>query len=363
MPTISRIRESSFRIGSGRYIQEAGAIARVGKETARLGGRKPLIIGGATALSIAEEAVLKSLSVAGIVGEVAEYKGFCCVSTSNRIIAEHPDTDMVIGVGGGNVMDAAKYIAAEKGVPVLNIPTSSATCAAYTPLSVCYTPEGGKDKSFHHKREVDCVIADTDVLCHQPPRLLLAGIYDSIAKIYELRQRMLGVADEDNDIGLLASYNLSGFAAEYLESHLEECIADVAAGKNTKTVNDTVFIVIALTGVISGLARGSNQCALAHAIYESARTLYPREVYSALHGELVAIGLILQTAYNGDGSAEEFAARMRRLGMPTRLSEVGVTLGEKSLDAFTDAILRSTSMAGTTEAEQARFLREFERIL
>ena len=36
----------------------------------------------------------------------------------------------VIGVGGGTVLDLAKFLAAEAGVPVMAVPTSAATCAA-----------------------------------------------------------------------------------------------------------------------------------------------------------------------------------------------------------------------------------------
>ena len=363
MPTLSRIREPSFRIGSGRYLQDSGIISTVGDEVLRLHAKRPLIIGGRTALSLTRAKVEESLSAVGIVGEFVEYGGFCCVSHSDAVIAKHQDTDIVIGIGGGNIMDAAKYMAAVKDVPVINIPTSSATCAAFTPLSVCYTEEGGKDRSFHHKREVDCVIADTEILCRQPVRLLLAGIYDSLAKIYELKQRMLGVPDEENDIGLRASYALSGFAADLLRDNMGKCIEDVKNGRNTKVVYDTVYVLIALTGVISGLARGSNQCALGHAVYESARTLYPREVYSALHGELVAIGLIVQNIYNGDVDIEKFIGEMRALGMPTTLSEVGVPACDESYGAFCEAILKSTAMAGTTDGEQEKFKAAFKKIM
>jgi hypothetical protein len=57
---------------------------------------------------------------------------------------------------------------------------------------------------------------------------------------------------------------------------------------------------IAATGVISGIARGSNQCALAHKFYETARTLFPDASKPYLHGEMVGVGLLLQNHYNGE---------------------------------------------------------------
>ena len=61
MPTLSRIKEESFRIGSGRYIQENGAIKRVGDEVIRLHADNALVIGGVTALSLTRSDISISL--------------------------------------------------------------------------------------------------------------------------------------------------------------------------------------------------------------------------------------------------------------------------------------------------------------
>ena len=62
--------------------------------------------------------------------------------------------DVIVGVGGGRIMDLVKATAFELGVPIVAIPTQAATCAAYSPLSVLYTPEGHSDKYIHFEYEV-----------------------------------------------------------------------------------------------------------------------------------------------------------------------------------------------------------------
>lgn len=362
MATKYSIKENSYRIGCGRYLHGSGMISNVAEEIIRLGCRKPFVMGGKTALSLTREAIEKSLAEHSLTAHFHTYLGFCCQDVCAEIMEsdKFKACDAVIGVGGGNLMDAAKYCAVLSGKPVINIPTSSATCAAFTPLSVCYTRDGRAVGTTHHKTEVNCVIVDTSILCRQPTRLLLAGIYDSLAKLYELRQRMQGISVDDGDIGLYSSYHMSEFAADFLNNRLEAVIADTKHGIDSKLISDTAWITVALTGVISGLARGSNQTAIAHKVYESLRALFPVEVYSYLHGELVGMGLIVQIAYNGEGDADEFRARMRSFGMPTSLGEIGIEPNEENIALLRDKILDSTAMAGTTADEQARFCKVIE---
>ena len=54
------IREESFRIGCGRYLQRAGLLKECGGEIASL-GKAPLIVGGKTALELTRETIEKSV--------------------------------------------------------------------------------------------------------------------------------------------------------------------------------------------------------------------------------------------------------------------------------------------------------------
>ena len=91
-------------------------------------------------------------------------------------------------------MDEAKLVASCADVPVINIPTSTATCAAVTPLSVMYERESGATiGTIKLMREVDAVLVDLDVLVCQPARLLCAGVMDAMAKNF---WPMIGTANQ-----------------------------------------------------------------------------------------------------------------------------------------------------------------------
>ena len=357
MATKSKIVETAFRFGSGRYIQESGACSLLAEELLRLGCRTPFIIGGKTALALTLGRITDSLDAAGLSYQVRYYTDFCCVESCEALMQEPEwaECDCIVGVGGGNVCDAAKLMAARSNRPVIAVPTSSATCACFTPLSVTYTPELRCAGSVHHKNEVNCILADTDVLCLQPERLLAAGVYDAAAKLIEIEQRIKGMTADDMDVGLASSYALSQHTYERMFALFDKAVEGLNNKECNKALYDMIYLTVAATGMISGMARGSNQCAIAHKVYENLRTLFPDTVKHFLHGEMVAIGLLVQLYYNGrESEVEPFRAGMRSHGMPTTLSDLGIEPTDENMAALYSKLVNSTAMAGTTPEEQQK---------
>lgn len=133
--------DNAYKFGAGRYIQEAGALKYVGEEAKRLGG-KALVIAGPRAWAATEGKVEKSLKEAGVPFVLSVYDGQNTYEKAKAHAAQMAEAgcDFVIGVGGGRIMDQAKATAHfADSKPVLQVPTSIATCAAFAPLSVMYT--------------------------------------------------------------------------------------------------------------------------------------------------------------------------------------------------------------------------------
>lgn len=326
------IKEESFRIGCGRYIQKVGAIETCGEEILRF-GRAPLIIGGGTALGITREKIRHSIEKVCPKYRIEEHRGTCNDEAAKAFaaLAKEDGFDVIVGVGGGVIMDLAKLTAHFAALPIINIPTSCATCAAYTPLSVRYTPEGRTVGTMHFEKEVDAVLVDTEIMAKQPARLLLAGVFDALAKFVEIKHRFSREGAE-YPLGLDWAYVLSAHSYSELLKKSEVCLSNMRDGVISGTVEEVVFTVIAATGVISGIARGSNQTALAHKFYEATRVLFPKESRQYLHGEIVGVGLLLQNKFNGEeGESEELLEMMKRYSMPSSVSSVGVKTTEETL--------------------------------
>lgn len=345
-------RETSFRIGCGRYLQKGGLLRSCGEEIARFGSA-PLIVGGPTALSLTRDKIECSMEKQGLRYRICEYSGTCNEPQAESFarLAKNEGYDVIVGVGGGVIMDLAKLIAARAELPVVNVPTSTATCAAYTPLTIVYTPEGHTVGNVHHWREVDAVLVDSEIIVNQPKRLLLAGVFDALAKLIEIKHRYSGDG-ADCPLGLDWAYLLSEHSYKVLCERTEEYLSADELDPDGRLAEQVIFTLIAVTGVISGIARGLNQAALAHGFYYTARTLFHEETLGFLHGELVGVGLLLQNVFNGDGEERVILDMMKKHGMPRCFSDIGLTPTSDTVNAFYEGMKTSAAvLEGGAEAE------------
>lgn len=341
-------KDEAYKTGCGRYIQKHGALSLCGVEAARVGSKKAFILGGKTALSLTEGRITASLAEAGIGWVVQTHAGLCCRDYCPGFMAtmEQEGCDLVIGVGGGTLLDLAKFLAAEAGLPILCVPTSAATCAAITPMSVMYTMEGRTEAhSTKHMREVDAVLADLDVLVTQPPRLLIAGAYDAMAKNIELRHRTRGKDPDRIALGLDYAVVMAEKTDADLRRLLPQALQDLQAGVMSPALERVIFINLLVTGVISGISRGSGQTAIAHEFYEGVRTLFPREAAGCIHGEIVAVGLAAQLQYNGQPEQiPALRAMLAEYRLPVMLGDLGIAPTEENIHALWEDIKPSGSM-------------------
>lgn len=351
------IKEASFRIGCGRYVQDKGILSAISEEILRL-GKAPLIVGGKTALALTHDTIEKSIKEKCNKYEFVVHTGTCNEEDAERVaaFAKEKGLDVIVGVGGGVIMDFAKLCAFYASLPLINVPTSSATCAAYTPLSVRYTKEGRTVGSKHYSYEVDAVVVDTDVIATEPVRLLLAGVFDALAKFVEIKQRFREDGTEETPLGLDYAYYLSKATYRVLTEKTAPAIDEMEKGEVGYDFEQLIYTSICATGVVSGIARGSNQCAIAHKFYETTRTLFHESARPYLHGEIVGIGLLIQNHFNGEEeNNRELIALMKKHGMPYRPADVGITVNEETIAKYLDIISNSSAVDGKNPEEYARF--------
>lgn len=341
---------TSYRFGAGRYIQEYEVLECCGGEIARFGG-KAYIIGGPKAIQAVWERMEPGLQKAHIVYEKEIYDGFPSYEKIDLLKQSITDKrcDVLVGIGGGKIMDLTKAVADQLHIPIVLIPTSAATCASFSPLSVIYTDAGKCVGYLHYDYEVNAVLVDEKVMSEQPPRLLAAGIMDAMAKYIEIANGKPEITLETDNISKYSAYRMAEDVYNILEKYGKQAYLDICDRKYTETVHNVVFCNIALTGIVSALMRARRQTAIAHKLYEAMRTYYFKECIDYLHGEIVATGLISQLRFNHNTDAiERLKKYMNDMEMPMNLQDLGLQGTEEEINVLFD-VLRQTEFVEDSE--------------
>lgn len=349
---------SPVMLGSGRYIQCPGAIHQIGKEATYF-GHKVLIVAGKTPWGKFGEAVSESLQNYGINFQVHPFKGYCSESNVSAIKAEAVKygAELIIGIGGGKCLDTAKWTANLLGVRCITIPTSAATCAAYVTLCVMYDDTGSTICSVFTDQEVAAVIVDTEIIAKNCPlRMFASGIADALAKFPEVDFSMIYSTDWEKSVLPSLALNISKFNTQkYFTSGLE-ALEDVRNGKASAVMEDILCTNIALTGMVSALASGGKQLAIAHSFYDCVCTLFKPQRAKSLHGEIVSCGIAVQMGTNGypEEQIKETVDFLKLIGTPTKLSDLGIEDSEENLESIFNYIFSNMGISDFDMQEKIR---------
>ncbi|WHH58022.1 iron-containing alcohol dehydrogenase family protein [Petroclostridium sp. X23] len=325
-------------LGGGRYIQDKDALERVGEET-KYYGKKVFIIGGQTALEVSFNRIKESLDSEKIDYHVHTFKGYCSMSQINKISEEAKTygADIIIGVGGGKCLDTAKSVANTLNLRVITIPTSAATCAAYATLCVLYSDEGEVLGNLFNKREMAAIIVDMDVITQRcPTRMLASGIGDAVAKYPELAYSMEYAPNWEKSVLPANAFNISKSNMELLMQKGYNAVEYVKKHRNSSDVEDVVCTNIAMTGIVSSLASGGKQLAMAHTVYDCTCAHFKEHRAKYLHGELVSAAIPLQMAVNGfsKDSIDGMKGFLRSINVPASLTDIRLEATDKNIETI-----------------------------
>lgn len=315
-------------LGSGRYLQAPGAIQYVGRETHYF-GHKAIVVAGDTSWGVVGDKIEASLGAADIEHRRLTFSGYCGEENTAKISAAIKafGADVVVAVGGGRCMDAAKWAAHVNHLRVVTVPTSSATCAACVALCIHYKADGALDKAQYTDEDVAAVIVDDDILAYAcPPYLHRSGMIDALGKLPELTFSSAHSPNWTDNVTTRLGVKVATFTFKNYLSLGRKALADLDAGKLTKEASDLFSLNLLQTGLISSLVTGGRQLAIAHAIYYCVTRKFPHQRHKYLHGEIVSSGLTLQMAVNGCSSQEigELVSLLRDIGAPSCISDIDI---------------------------------------
>ena len=266
----------------------------------------------------------------------------CSEPLISQLIAQAGDSrKVIIGIGGGTVMDTAKALADRLKLPVVLIPTIAATCAAWTPLSVWYNAAGSNVGYEIFKQSNHLVLVEPEIILQAPAEYLLAGIGDTLAKWYEAR--VLLPDEQADSVPYLAktALKMAEGLRDLLFSDSAGALRDQQQQQLTARFIAIVDAIIAGGGLIGGLGERFTRVAAAHAVHNGL-TVLP-QTHTILHGIKVAYGILVQAALlNQQQDIRKLLHFYRQLKLPVTLAELGVNLHQRDeMDRMIAHTLRS----------------------
>lgn len=221
--------------------------------------------------------------------------------------------DAVVGLGGGKIIDCAKFAAARIGLPLVAVATNLSHDGLCSPVA---TLDNDAGRGSYGVPNPIAVVIDLDIIREAPVRFVRSGIGDAISNIsavadWELSHRETGEA-------------IDGLAAAMARQ------AGEAVLRHPGGVGDDAFLQVlaeglVLTGISMSVAGDSRPASGAcHEINHALDILYPKR--AASHGEQCGLAAAFATHLRGDKETRDLMVEvLRRHGLPVTPGEIGFT--------------------------------------
>ena len=207
--------------------------------------------------------------------EIAVQKVYECLAVEN---------DVLIALGSGTIHDITRYVAYNKDIPFISVPTA-ASVDGFVSTVVAMTWRGYK-KTFTAVSPI-YVVADTDIFKEAPYRLTASGVSDLIGKYTAL-------VDWKISSIVIGEYICNKVCNMEIDAvnKLCECVDDLVLGKSE--AYEQLMYALILSGLAMQIIGNSRPASGAeHHMFH----LWEMEVINkhldAYHGEKVSVGLIL----------------------------------------------------------------------
>jgi glycerol-1-phosphate dehydrogenase [NAD(P)+] len=296
-----QIAELCSRIGSGDNV-----LVVDDKKTKKLSGDEIRKI-----LSKANYNVKEVVVSAPTVNEVNNVINY---SSKNNI-------KLLLGVGGGSVIDVTKLAAYELKKPFVSVPTSAAHDGIASPRASLKHSKGAVSKTAVSPL---AVLADTKIIMKAPYKMLASGCADVISNIsavmdWELAHRLKG--EEFSTHGAV----LARTAAEMLIQNVDDIRP---ASEESVWLGVKAMIVSGVAMSVAGNTRPASGAE--HMFSHMLDHLGPgillkgRRYKKPLHGEQCGLGAIMMIYLHG-GDWELIKRTLKKIGAPTSSEELGVS--------------------------------------
>ncbi len=230
-------------------------------------------------------------------------------SVEDRI--KRSGAEVVVGIGGGRVIDITKLSSAKSKKPFISVPTTASHDGIASKVA---SIRGFKRPYSIGAQSPIAVIADSKIIVESPYRFTASGCGDILAKSISVRDWRLGHQVRNEYYGEYAA-SLALMSADLVMKSAE------AIRRREEGGIRTLLEALVSCGVSMSIAGSSRPCSgSAHLFSHALDILAPKP---ALHGEQCGVGTIMMSnLYSIDW--ELFRDKLRLIGVPTTAKELGI---------------------------------------
>jgi len=290
-----------------------GTLQRVPEVAKRLGLKgKALVMSDATCYEIAGKAVSDFLVESGLSVDSLLVKTMTVkdvLDIANQIKELKPQ--VLFGVGGGTIIDAAKVSSKSQNIPFISVPTTVSHDGIASPLASIK----GSDKPYSILAQAPmAIIADTDVIAQAPWRFVISGCGDVVAKFTAVKDWKLAHLEQNEYYGEYAA-SLALMSAKLVIENAELIVYRKYEGLHV------LLEALISCGVAMSIAGSSRPCSGSEHLFSHALDMV--NSHHAMHGEQCGVGSIL-AAYLYRSNWQRIRNTLKLIGAPTTAKELGV---------------------------------------
>ena len=285
-------------------------------------GKNALIVADKITKKLSGNEILKILKKANY--EVKEkIVNAANISEVNKVInfAHKHKIDMLLGVGGGSVIDVTKLAAFELSLPFISVPTCASHDGVASPRASLKHKSGSVSKTASSPL---AVLADTEIIYKAPYKMLASGCADAISNISAVMDWKLANRLKHEEYSSHAAV-LAETAAQLIMEHADEIKPDI---EKSAWIAVKAMIVSGVAMSVAGNTRpaSGSEHMFSHMLDHLGPgiLLKGRRKKKPLHGEQCGIGAIMMVYLHG-GDWEKIRDSLKKIGAPTTSEELGVS--------------------------------------
>jgi len=266
-----------------------------------------LILTGPTTLNVAGKKVSKELEKNDYLVNMEIVKDINRKSLTN-LIEKAKTFNFLIGVGGGRIIDAAKFVSSRAYLPFISVPTIPSHDGIASPRATIRIED-----NIHSFEAVPpiAIFADLNILSKAPKKFVASGCADVISNItavadWKLSQQMNGtkVLDYAADLALSAANSIIENADKIYENP------------------DVLMDALINSGIAMCFTKDSRPASGAdHMFSHTLDRICPKK--KTTHGEQCGVGCLIM-AYLHGMDVEEIRTALKQVGAPVTAKEMEI---------------------------------------